>query len=362
MFWRMLLRAAILRRGRALSALLAMTVAAAVATAMLTLYSGVQQKLQNQFRGYGANVIVTEKNSDTFSERRLEDVESAFAGRATVAPFGYVIARSSDRKSVVVCGTDFVRTRWMDTWWSVSAWPNGQGQALIGVKAKNIVSSGTQPFSLSFQGHTIQVTPVGTVKTGAAEDSRIFISLADFQNWTGLGASTLELAVPGSSQEVDDAIRELSARFPDVDVHPVRQIVEGQARVLNKTRSTIFACSLLIIVTAALCVLSTLLGWVFDRRADFAIMKALGASEKLIAGFFAAESIALGVVGGFFGFAAGTAIADWIGHANFHTGIAPRLTLFPSVLAGSILVTLVAAIVPIILLRQVEPAMILKGE
>jgi putative ABC transport system permease protein len=250
----------------------------------------------------------------------------------------------------------------MDTWWSVSAWPNGQGQALIGVKAKNIVSSGKQPFSLSFHGHTIQVTPAGTVKTGAAEDSRIFISLADFQNWTGLGASTLELAVLGSSQEVDDAIRDLSARFPDVDVHPVRQIVEGQARVLNKTRSTIFACSLLIIVTAALCVLSTLLGWVFDRRADFAIMKALGASEKLIAGFFAAESIALGVVGGFFGFAAGTAIADWIGHANFHTGIAPRLTLFPSVLAGSILVTLVAAIVPIILLRQVEPAMILKGE
>ena len=42
MFLRMLVRAAIVRRGRALSALLAMTVAAAVSTAMLNLYVDVQ--------------------------------------------------------------------------------------------------------------------------------------------------------------------------------------------------------------------------------------------------------------------------------------------------------------------------------
>ena len=44
MFWRMLLRAAVLRRGRAASALLAMVVAAAVATAMMNLYVDVQAK------------------------------------------------------------------------------------------------------------------------------------------------------------------------------------------------------------------------------------------------------------------------------------------------------------------------------
>ena len=58
MFLRMLVRAAVLRRGRAVSALFAMVVAAAVATAMLNLYVDVQAKLQREFRNYGANIVV----------------------------------------------------------------------------------------------------------------------------------------------------------------------------------------------------------------------------------------------------------------------------------------------------------------
>ncbi len=58
MFLRMLVRAAVLRRGRALSALFAMVVAAAVATAMLNLYVDVQAKLRREFRNYGANIIL----------------------------------------------------------------------------------------------------------------------------------------------------------------------------------------------------------------------------------------------------------------------------------------------------------------
>ena len=70
--------------------------------------------------------------------------------------------------------------------------------------------------------------------------------------------------------------------------------MEGEARVLGKTRATLLAAAALIILTAALCVLSTLMGWVFDRRRDFAIMKALGASDRMLNGFFAAEAAALG--------------------------------------------------------------------
>ena len=58
MFWRMLFRAAVLRRGRAASALLAMVVAAAVATAMMNLYVDVQAKLRSEFRNYGANIVI----------------------------------------------------------------------------------------------------------------------------------------------------------------------------------------------------------------------------------------------------------------------------------------------------------------
>ena len=88
-------------------------------------------------------------------------------------------------------------------------------------------------------------------------------------------------------------MRQLEQAIPAADVRPVRQIMEGEARVLGKTRATLLAAAALIILTAALCVLSTLMGWVFDRRRDFAIMKTLGASDRLLNGF-AAEAAALG--------------------------------------------------------------------
>ena len=118
----------------------------------------------------------------------------------------------------------------------------------------------------------------GTVQTGAAEDSRIFISLSDLVAWTGVQLSTIEVAAYGSPEEIAGIMSELSQALPVAEVRPVRQIVEGEARVLGKTRSTLLAATALIILTAALCVISTLMGWVFDRRRDFAIMKALGAS------------------------------------------------------------------------------------
>jgi len=138
--------------------------------------------------------------------------------------------------------------------------------------------------------------------------------------------------------------------------------VEGEARVLGKTRATLYAAAILIILTAALCVLATLTGWVFDRSKDFAIMKALGASERLISGFFAAEAASLGAVGAALGFIIGIGIAAWIGRANFNSPVVPRFSVFPVVLAGSVAVALLSALVPMSLLRRVQPAIILKGE
>ena len=93
MFLRMLVRAAILRRGRAASALFAMVVAAAVATAMLNLYVDVQAKLRREFRNYGANIIVVGKDGASLPANALADVDAALAGRGIAAPFGLVIAR-----------------------------------------------------------------------------------------------------------------------------------------------------------------------------------------------------------------------------------------------------------------------------
>ncbi len=362
MFLRMLVRAAVLRRGRALSALFAMVVAAGVTTAMLNLYVDVQAKLRREFRNYGANIVLVGKDGASLPADALAHVESVVAGRGVAASFALVVARTSDGRPVVVAGTDFERVRQLDRWWSVSAWPSAPQQALVGVRALSVVSPKNQPFDLTFQGHTIHLTTAGTVRTGAAEDSRVYVSLADFISWTGVQPSTIEVAASGSPQEISGIMRQLEQAVPAAEVRPVRQIMEGEARVLGKTRATLLAAAALIILTAALCVLSTLMGWVFDRRRDFAIMKALGASDRLLNGFFAAEAAALGASGALIGFVVGIGIAAWIGRVNFHASVTPRFGVLPFVLAGSIVVTLLSAVLPIWLLRRVQPAVILRGE
>ncbi len=339
-----------------------MVVAAAVVTAMLNLYVDVQAKLQREFRNYGANIILVGKDGSSLPSDALSRVESTLAGRGIAAPFALVVARTGDGQPVVVAGTDFDRVRQLDRWWAVSNWPSAPQQALIGVRALSAVSPKNQPFDLSFQGRTIHLTPAGTVQTGAAEDSRVYLSLADFVSWTGIQPSTVEVAASGSPQEVAAIMNQLAEALPTADVRPVRQIMEGEARVLGKTRSTLLAAAALIILTAALCVLSTLMGWVFDRRRDFAIMKALGASNRLLNGFFAAEAAGLGAIGAVIGFVVGIGIAAWIGRVNFHAAVVPRFAVLPVVLAGSMAVTLLSAILPISLLRRVQPAVILRGE
>src|SRR5215467_4448345 len=253
MFLRMLVRAAILRRGRAASALFAMVVAAAVATAMLNLYVDVQAKLRREFRNYGANIILVGKDGASLPAESLARVDSLLAGRGIASPFAMVVARTADGQPIVIAGTDFDRVRQLDKWWSVTnwlsdaqagvtTWPEKEVPGLIGVRALQAVGQ-KRPIELSFQDHTLHVLPAGTVQTGGAEDSRIYLALPVFTAWTSVQPSTIEVAASGSPEEVAAIMNQLALAIPNADVRPVRQIMEGEARVLGKTRATLLAAA-----------------------------------------------------------------------------------------------------------------------
>src|SRR5436190_21573215 len=116
MFLRMLVRAAVLRRGRAASALLAMVVAAAVATAMLNLYVDIQAKLRGEFRKYGANIVVVARDGQALPSDTLTTVKSV-AGSSLAVPFAYAVARTADGRSVVVAGTDLEQAQKLNGTW-----------------------------------------------------------------------------------------------------------------------------------------------------------------------------------------------------------------------------------------------------
>ncbi len=366
MFLRLIWRGALVRRGRALAALLAVVVAAAVTTALLNLYVDAQAKLRTEFRSYGANVVVIAPEGSSLPSDALQKVERVIGARGAAVPVGYAVAKAAST-NVVVVGTDMARARQMNQWWSITplqqaAADSSAASALVGARALQALSPAHKPFTMTFAGREIAIVPAGVLKTGAAEDNRIYLDLTQFEAWTGLRPNTIEIAVSGAASGIDGTLRTLQQALPGADVRPVRQIVEGEARVLGKTRSALLASTALVIITAALCVLATLMSWVLDRRRDFAVMKALGASERLLKGLFAVEAGLIGALGALIGFGFGVGAAVWIGRANFHSAVVPRFSVLPEVLVGGVVVSLVAALVPISLLRGIQPAAMLRGE
>ena len=116
-------------------------------------------------------------------------------------------------------------------------------------------------------------------RSGSDDDSRIYLDLATFTAWTGVQPNTALVRVQGKPREIQAMIDRLSAALPQAEVKPVRQITQAQTSVIGKTRSVVFAASAIVLVLIMLTMVATFTSSVLERRKDFAVMKALGASE-----------------------------------------------------------------------------------
>lgn len=370
--------------------LVALTVSAAVATALLTLYASLDLKLHHQFRAFGANIVVTSQNDSQNQSRNqnggvplpstlppsaLAIARHAAGPESSVVPFAYAIAQTPNGSSIIVAGTDLAGVRAMNSWWLVSHWPTsapvlqqnsatgsstGPIQVLTGVRAEKALN--TPRFSLSYNGKTINLETAGTVRTGDAEDSRIYLPLGAFETWTGASPTTLEIQATGNSKQIQAVLARLRQALPGADVHAVHQLVEAEANVVSRTRSLMLSSLILILLTITICVLATLTASVLERRRDFAVMKALGATQRQIGLLFLLEALALALAGLVCGYLLGCGIAYFIGEWNFHTTIFPLWHIVPQVAVLNILVAMLAAAVPMRILRQLEPAALLRGE
>ena len=361
---KLLLRSLTFNRGRTAAELAALLVSAAAATALLTLYLSIDAKLHHEFRAFGANIIVTAKSSaQPLPADGLARVRHTLSNGALAVPYAYAVAQTSSGASIVVVGTELPMARRMNSWWQITGNlpPDTQpAAALVGVRAQRAL--GADRFALTYNGKALDLQTAGTLTTGDAEDSRVYLPLAAMEAWTGVGPSTIEVDGSGDAASIQALIKRLQVALPDARIHPVHQLVEAEAGVVTRTRSLIFSSLLLISLTVAICVLATLTAAVLERRRDFAIMKALGASGARVGAIFFLETLTLAGLGAAGGYCIGSGIASLIGRYNFHTSIAPIASVALQVLVLNLTVALLAAAFPLETLRRMEPASMLRGE
>lgn len=357
----LLVKAAWVRKDRSLTALLSITVVATMATVALSVYADVGTKLNREFRHFGANVIVTSPQG-LLDSNQLAAIKNTIGVRGEVVPIAYAIAQGPSGSPVVIGGTNVQAFHEMNSSWSITPANHPQGEAWLGARAAEIFSPKGQDFQISFGGKSLQVHPGSVFHSGSEDDSRIYLDQKQFFFLTGLQPNIAQLRIDGSPPEIESQIQKLSAALPQAEIKPVLQITAAQAAVLGRTRSVVLAASAVVVMLIILCMVATLTGSVLERRKDFAVMKALGASNRSVNMLFAGEAALLSIIGALCGFVAGSAVAWWIGAANFGAGIQPRLGLLLPVVIGSIILALIAATAPLKVLRQIQPAGILRGE
>jgi lipoprotein-releasing system permease protein len=129
-------------------------------------------------------------------------------------------------------------------------------------------------------------------------------------------------------------------------------------RALNTEKAILFLAIALIVVVAALNIVSTLILTVTDKIKDIGALTAMGARPRSIAGVFVLQGLVIGVVGGVAGVAVGSAAAWWLDHYRI-IALNPQvyyLTHVPFTLRPVDLTLVAAVVLAVSLLATLYPA------
>lgn len=235
------------------------------------------------------------------------------------------------------------------------------------------------------RSRTLKIT--GVVSTGGREDSSILAPLAVAQDLAGRPGQYRRLLVSALTKPADafserdpssmtpaeydrwycspyitSISHQIQQQLPGVDVRAIRQVAEGEGRILTRVSGLMWIVTIAALLAAALAVGATSATTVLERRSEIGLMKALGASRRAVGAFFAAEQLFLALVGGVLGYALGIMLARALGLEIFGVAPALRWILLPIVLVLAAVVALLGSLLPLGRASRVDPAPVLRGE
>lgn len=361
------------RRSRILVALTGVAIGATVLLGMITLCFDVPRQMSQEFRSYGANMVFVPAGKD--AHMQMEDIKKALslvAGERVVGvtPYRYTQVRGNMQPYTAV-GTDFVEARKTSPFWQVEGeMPGERNQVLIGsdiaeftrlTPGAKIVIAGNNSRQRRF---IKEMTITGIVSTGGVEDNFIFMDLPTMESLMGDDgrADVVELSLTGPPEYLAGLGARINAEVPGIEARPVKRLTHSEANVLAKLESLVYLVTLVVLVLTMICVATTMMTIVMERRKEIGLKKALGAENKKIAREFLAEGLLVGLAGGIIGAVCGLVFAQFISSQVFGRSIIIELYLLPATLLVSVAVTMLACLLPVRRAVDVEPAVVLRGE
>jgi putative ABC transport system permease protein len=393
----------------------AVTLGAAVSTAMIAIAIDIGDKISHELRSYGANLVVTPADDSLdvqigsvnlkpasgthLSETDLPKIKGIFwrnniTGFTPELPVNVKVGNTD----ATLVGTYFAKSltfgkqefttgaRTTFPWWKITgAWPaDDSNRVLVGEKMAS--ERGIAP------GGTVQIDgtayPVsGTVSTGGPEDSEIIAPLNVAQAIAKQPLAVGKIFVSAVTKPEDAFARrnpdsltpadrdrwycspypqsiayQLQEVIPNSHAEQIRQVAQNEGNVLSRIEGLMLLITLAALFTSGLAVSAAMATAMFERRQEIGLMKALGGGHLVLSAIFITESVLLACAGGIVGFAAGSLLARRLGQAIFGSAIVVEPVLLPLILAIAVAVTFAGSATAIRRAVKYDPVQALRGE
>jgi putative ABC transport system permease protein len=426
MFFRLLFESFRRQKRRKVVALLAIALGMSIATAMIAVGAGIGDKVSEELRSTGANLLVTpiEDTLDVnlggvdlkpaseggfIQESDLPRMKGVFWGHNILgfAPFlsqQEQFTRNGTGFEAELIGTYFAEpfdygkehfttgVRTMNRWWQVegewppdyASWPEEAPQVLAGSKLAQQYGLGIGD-TVEVSGRKLRVS--GILNTGGAEDRAIVSPLHIVQQILGRPNAAKRVMVsaltkpedafgrrdPGNLSPADrdrwycspyanSIAFQIREVLPNVRVEQIRQVEQNQGKVLSRVKGMMMLLTLAALLASALAVSAAMAATILERRQEVGLMKSLGASNAAVASLFLTEAGTMALAGGAIGFLAGSVIARRMGESIFGSSITVHPVILAVVIVAALLVTFLGSAGAVRKAMQFDPSVVLRGD
>ena len=361
------------RRARMLTALLAIAMGATIISGLVTIYYDIPRQMGKEFRSYGANMLVIPTNPDKkITNEQLDEIKSLIPSGKLVgqAPYIYTNAKINEQP-YMLAGTDLKGAKKNSPYWLIDgSWPEKPREVLIGnevskalgLKEGDKIIINTPKVNGEGSIDTNFVVS-GVVTTGGKEEELIFMGIDDISQLVkDKNYDVVEYSVEAEQNELSKIVSNISQKDASLTPQMVKRVTASQDLVLNKLQALVFIVTIIVLFIMMICVSTTMMAVVTERRKEIGLKKALGATNSSVIVDFLGEGVFLGVFGGLLGVVLGYIFANRVSISVFARKVSFLPLLVPMTIIVCVVITIVASLIPVSKTVDIDPALVLRGE